>query len=65
MAAARAHLAGRDEPERRPPCFFDPRHGPSVADVEWQPELGEPREVPVCAADAARLEAGEEPTAAR
>jgi hypothetical protein len=62
MAAAKAHLAGRDEPERRPPCFFDPRHGPSVADVEWQPEWGEPRAVPVCAADAARLEAGEEPT---
>jgi hypothetical protein len=61
MAAAKAHLAGRDEPERRPPCFFDPRHGPSVTDVEWQPSWGSPREVPVCAADAARLEAGEEP----
>jgi hypothetical protein len=61
MAAARAHLEGRDEPERRPPCFFDPRHGPSVTDVEWRPELGEPREVPVCAADATRLQAGEEP----
>jgi hypothetical protein len=61
MAAAKAHLAGRDEPERRPPCFFDPRHGPSVTDVEWQPTWGATREVPVCAADAARLEAGEEP----
>ncbi len=61
MEAAKAHLAGRDEPERRPPCFFDPRHGPSVADVVWQPEWGEPREVPVCAADAVRLEEGEEP----
>jgi hypothetical protein len=61
MAAAKAHLAGREEPERRPPCFFDPRHGPSVADVEWQPEWGAARMVPVCAADAARLEAGEEP----
>jgi hypothetical protein len=61
MAAAKAHLAGRDEPERRPPCFFDPRHGPSVTDVEWEPEWGAPRMVPVCAADAARLEAGEEP----
>ena len=61
MAAAKAQLAGRDEPERRPPCFFDPRHGPSVADVEWQPEWGAARMVPVCAADAARLEAGEEP----
>src|SRR4051794_8286284 len=61
LAAAKAHLAGRDEPERRPPCFFDPRHGPSVTDVEWEPAWGSPREVPVCAADAARLEAGEEP----
>ena len=24
-------------PERRPPCFFDPRHGPSTRDVEWAP----------------------------
>jgi hypothetical protein len=61
LAAAKAHLAGRDEPERRPPCFFDPRHGPSVTDVEWEPAWGSPREVPVCAADAVRLEAGEEP----
>ncbi len=61
LAAAKAHLAGRDEPERRPPCFFDPRHGPSVTDVEWEPARGATREVPVCAADAARLEAGEEP----
>ena len=61
LAAAKAHLAGRDEPERRPPCFFDPRHGPSVTDVEWEPAWGARREVPVCAADAAHLEAGEEP----
>ena len=40
LAAAKAHLAGRDEPERRPPCFFDPRHGPSVTDVEWEPGVG-------------------------
>ncbi|MEA2270619.1 MAG: hypothetical protein QOC64_3229 [Solirubrobacteraceae bacterium] len=62
MAAARARLAGEEEPERRAPCFFDPRHGPSVTDAEWQPELGEPRMVPVCAADAARLADGEQPT---
>ena len=34
MEAAKAELAGGEAPERRPPCFFDPRHGPSVADVE-------------------------------
>jgi len=61
MEAAKAHLAGRPEPERRAPCFFDPRHGPSVTDAEWAPPWGEPRLVPVCAADAVRLQEGEEP----
>src|SRR4051812_19181986 len=63
MAACRALLDGREPPPRRPPCFFDPRHGPSVADALWAPPGGEPREVPVCAADAARLEDGQEPAA--
>jgi hypothetical protein len=61
IAAARALLQGEQPPERRAPCFFDPRHGPSVADVEWAPADGEPRPVPVCAADAVRLQEGEEP----
>ena len=61
MVAAKARLAGEAVPERRPPCFFDPRHGPSVRDMEWAPSDGEPRPVPVCAADAARLEDGQEP----
>ena len=52
MSAAKARFAGEPEPERRSPCFFDPRHGPSVKDVEWAPPDGEPRPVPVCAADA-------------
>ena len=34
MTSAKARLEGRPPPERRPPCFFDPRHGPSVRDVE-------------------------------
>lgn len=63
MAAARAALEGRPAPERRAPCFFDPRHGPSVRDVEWAPPDGMPRKVPACAADAGRVEAGEEPDA--
>ncbi|WP_338895913.1 hypothetical protein WBG99_09570 [Streptomyces sp. TG1A-60] len=58
-------LAARREglplPERRAPCFFDPRHGPSAADVQWSPELGTPREVPVCAADRDRLADGRDP----
>ena len=61
MVAAKARLAGEEVPERRAPCFFDPRHGPSVRDMEWAPLDGEPRPVPVCAADAARLEDGKEP----
>jgi len=61
MEAAKAGLAGREPPERRPPCFFDPRHGPSVADVEWAPPGGQPRPVPVCAADRQRIDDGIEP----
>ena len=52
MAAAKARLEGRPVPERRPPCFFDPRHGPSTRDVEWAPDGYQPRPVPVCEADA-------------
>ncbi|WP_261719518.1 hypothetical protein [Streptomyces sp. FZ201] len=58
LAARRAH---RPLPERRPPCFFDPRHGPSVEDVSWTPVGGATREVPVCAADKARLDDGLDP----
>jgi hypothetical protein len=61
MEAARAEMEGREAPERRPPCFFDPRHGPSVTDVEWTPPGGQPREVPACAADAVRVQDGVEP----
>ena len=61
MEAAKAEMGGRPAPERRPPCFFDPRHGPSVTDVEWAPPGGQPRAVPACAADAVRIQDGEEP----
>ncbi|MBV7699219.1 hypothetical protein [Streptomyces sp. TRM70350] len=56
-----ARREGRPLPERRPPCFFDPRHGPSVADVTWTPMGGATREVPVCAADRVRLSDGQDP----
>lgn len=58
LAARREH---RPLPERRPPCFFDPRHGPSVADETWTPPGGAPRDVPVCAADRTRLADGRDP----
>src|SRR5215217_4067317 len=61
MASARARLEGKEPPERTPPCFFDPRHGPSSRTVMWSPPWGEPREVPACEADAQRVERGEEP----
>jgi hypothetical protein len=65
IATAKALLEGREPPERRPPCFFDPRHGPSVRDVSWAPPRGTPRPVPACAADAIRIEEGEEPDSRR
>lgn len=65
MACAQARLAGEDPPVRRPPCFFDPGHGPSVRDVEWTPPYGAARAVPACDADAQRIEHGEDPQAKR
>jgi hypothetical protein len=59
--AARARLAGLEPPERTPPCFFDPRHGPSGRDVEWAPPGGSRRLVPACEADAQRVERGQDP----
>lgn len=61
MVRLTARRERRPLPERRPPCFFDPRHGTSVADVRWAPATGAEREVPVCAADEARLREGREP----
>jgi hypothetical protein len=63
MAAVRAQLAGMPAPERRAPCFFDPRHGPSTRDVEWSPDGGATRPVPACEADAERIDAGADPHA--
>jgi hypothetical protein len=62
MEATKALLAGKPAPERRPPCFFDPRHGPSTRDVEWAPPGGTPRPVPACEADALRVEEGLDPS---
>lgn len=61
MNAAQAYVDGRTPPERRAPCFFDPRHGPSTRDVEWSPPGGAPRKVPACEADAQAVERGAEP----
>lgn len=61
MACVRARVEGKPLPTRRPPCFFDPRHGLSVEDVSWVPPGGARREVPACALDAERVRAGAEP----
>src|SRR6201991_2421468 len=54
MACVRARVAGEPLPQRRPPCFFDPRHGLSVEDVPFAPVGGAERQVPACALDAQR-----------
>jgi len=62
LASAEALAAGQPKPERRPSCFFDPRHGMSVSDVHWTPPDGGPgRSVPVCSACEHKLERGIEP----
>jgi hypothetical protein len=61
MSSAQALLDGKTPPERRAPCFFDPRHGPSTRDVEWAPPGGTPRKVPACEADAQAVERGTQP----
>jgi hypothetical protein len=61
MACVQARTAGQPLPQRRPPCFFDPRHGLSVADVPFAPVGGAERQVPACALDVERVRAGAEP----
>jgi len=61
MACVRARVDGLPLPTRRPPCFFDPRHGLSVEDVPYAPPGGAERDVPACALDAERVKAGAEP----
>jgi hypothetical protein len=57
-AMARANAGSNGD---RPPCLFNPVHGPSAAEVEWAPGGGARRRVPVCADDAARLRDGGAP----
>lgn len=61
VACVRARVAGQALPTRRPPCFFDPRHGLSVADVPYVPPDGVERDVPACALDVERVRAGADP----
>ena len=61
VACVKARVAGRPLPAKRPPCFFNPAHGPSSRDVEWAPAGGVARSVPACPADAERVLAGADP----
>lgn len=61
VACVLARRDGEPLPVRRPPCFFNPAHGPSTTDIEWAPPAGIPRQVPVCLADADRVRQGAEP----
>ncbi|MFG1920535.1 hypothetical protein [Cryptosporangium sp. NPDC048952] len=48
-------------PTGRPPCLFNPTHGPATASVMWTPGGSVPRSVPVCDSDAVRITTGEPP----
>jgi hypothetical protein len=62
LACARALANGQPKPGRRPMCFFDPRHGMSVADVSWAPPDGGPsRVVPACVDCERKIEQGIQP----
>jgi hypothetical protein len=61
LARLEARTSGRPLPNRRPPCFFDQRHGLSVTDALWAPPGGVERDVPVCAACDARIKDGLDP----
>jgi hypothetical protein len=62
LACAQALAAGQPKPGRRPMCFFDPRHGMSVADVSWAPPDGGPaRTVPACIDCERKIEQGLQP----
>jgi len=61
VACVKARIAGDPLPAKRPPCFFNPAHGPSSRDVEWAPPGGAARAVPACPADAERVLAGADP----
>ncbi|MBW9209783.1 hypothetical protein KV100_08940 [Mumia sp. zg.B21] len=61
IACVQARVVGDPLPAKRSPCFFDPRHGLSVEDVQYAPTDGIVRDVPACALDAERVRAGAEP----
>jgi hypothetical protein len=62
LACAEAVAQGQPKPPRRPMCFFDPRHGMSVADVSWAPPYGGPSRTVAACIDCERIvERGDQP----
>jgi hypothetical protein len=61
LACVDARLDQRPIPERLPPCFVDPRHGPSVTEVSWAPPGLIERDVPMCKACATTVLTGGQP----
>lgn len=61
MVALMSRLAEETPPAVRPPCFFNPNHGPSSTIVMWTGEDERPVRVPCCAPDAERLRSGAAP----
>lgn len=61
LACVKARVNNQPLPERLPPCFFNPQHGPSARNVRWAPPGGALRDVPACAADAEAVERGFDP----
>lgn len=61
MACVLARRRDQTVPERRPPCFLNPAHGPAEVRVDWAPEGQPARQVPVCRADSDRLVLGVAP----
>ncbi|HSK27596.1 MAG TPA: hypothetical protein VK894_11870, partial [Jiangellales bacterium] len=58
LAVTRARLDGCEPGARRPPCFFDPGHGPALTEVTWAPTGGGSRRVPACEDDATLVRQG-------
>ena len=61
QACLLARRDGAPLPDRRPPCFFNPAHGPARTDLMWAPPGGVEREIPVCPVCSHRLEEGRAP----
>ncbi|MDT0202558.1 hypothetical protein [Nocardioides sp. AE5] len=61
LAVIEALRAGKEQPRRTAPCFFDPRHGPSTGTTSYKPKGGVTRTVEACDACLAEVEAKRQP----